>query len=124
MNKYTKRKLNLLIYLAQVDGKFHKAEKALLKEFVNEKGLDMKDFRLLEPLDENSHDLPMTDDKKEMLFLAIKLMQADNVIDKKELEFCKKIASKLGYDAAVVDEYAHHELDRGSFDETINDWLL
>ena len=123
MNKYTKRKLNLLIYLAQVDGKFHKAEKALLEEFVNEKGFDIKDFRLLEPMDENSHDLPSTDDKKEMLYLAIKLMQADKVIDKKELEFCKEIASKLGYDATVVEEYAHHELDRKSFDEKINDWL-
>ena len=124
MDKYTKRKLNLLIYLARVDGKFHRAEKAILKEFVNEKGFDMEEFRLLKPMAKNSHDLPLADDKKEMLFLAIRLMQADKVIDRKEMEFCKEIASKLGYDAAVVDEYAHHELDRESFDATIDDWLL
>ena len=124
MNKYTKRKLNLLIYLANVDGKFHKAEKALLQEFVKEKGFDIGDFRLLETYDEKNHDLPLVDDKKEMLFLAIKLIQADNVIDKKELAFCKDIAAKLGYNADVIDEYAHQNLNRESFDKKIDNWLL
>lgn len=123
MDKFTKRKLNLLIYLAKIDGKFHKSEKALLKEFVNEEEFDVTDFRLLEPVDEKIGDLYFIDDKQEMLFLAIKLMQADKVIDKREMAFCKEIAVKLGFNASVIDEYASKVLDRKSFDETINDWV-
>lgn len=124
MNIYTERKLNLLVYLAKVDGKFHKAEKALIKEFVNEKGFDLKDFKLLGSSNDTDLNLPSMDDKKEVLFLAIKLIQADSVINKNELDFCREMAIKLGYKAGVVDEFAHCELERGSFDKTVDDWLL
>ncbi|MDN5212713.1 hypothetical protein QQ020_11675 [Fulvivirgaceae bacterium BMA12] len=124
MNEYTKRKLNLLIHLAKIDGKFHKAERALLEEFVIEEGFNVKDFRILVAAGEQTHDVHLIDDKKEMLFLAIKLMKADHIIDKRELEFCKEIATKLGYDSGAVEAYADQELDRESFDNTIDRWLL
>ncbi|MDN5212702.1 hypothetical protein QQ020_11620 [Fulvivirgaceae bacterium BMA12] len=120
----SKRKLNLLVHLARIDGKFHRAEKALLREFVNKEGLDVDDFHLLEMADEEIGDFHLIDDKKEMLFLALKLIQADDVIDKKEFTFCKEIAAKLGYNSLVIDQHAYRELDRETFDKTVNDWLL
>ncbi len=119
-----KQKLNLLIHLAKVDGKFHKAEKALLREFVDQEGFDAEDFRLLETAEEEIGDFHLIDDKKEMLFLALKLIHADEVIDKKEVTFCKEIAAKLGYNSAAIDQYAYRELNRETFDKTIDDWLL
>ncbi len=124
MNEYTKRKLNLLIHLAKIDGKFHKAEKALLEEFVVEEGFNVNDFRILVAAGDQTYDVDLIDDKKEMLFLAIKLMKADHIIDKRELEFCKDIATKLGYDPAAVEAYANRELDRESFDKAVDQWLL
>lgn len=124
MDVHIKQKLNLLIHLALVDGKFHKAEKALLEEFVAEMGFDTKDFQLLALSETKTDELTRLDDKKEMLFLALRLIRADNFIDKKELAFCKDIATKLGYDAAIIDEYAHGTLDRASFDKSVNNWLL
>ena len=124
MDACTKRKLNLLIHLARVDGKFHHAEKALIREFVKEKGFEAADFQLLQETEERFQDLQDIDDKKEVLYLAIKLMQADDVIDRKEMAFCKELALKLGYKPAFVDIFADITFDRTQFDGEIAGWRM
>lgn len=122
MDTTTKRKLNLLIHLAKVDGKFHDAEKALIKEFVNEKGFSVSDFDMLH--EEEFQDVHLMDDKKEILYLALKLMQADKVIDRAELAFCRDLAQKLGYKPAVVDAFADADLDRTNFENEVAEWAI
>jgi len=39
MNILERKKINLLVHLAKIDGKFEKSEKALLKSFLHEKGI-------------------------------------------------------------------------------------
>lgn len=123
MDDIIKRKLNILIYLAKVDGKFHKAEKVLLMDFVNENGLDPNEFKLLV---KNPEDLETEKiiDKGEMIYLALKLIQADNVLDQNELTFCKDLAHKLGYKPEVIDSFAGKELSREVFDLEINRWKI
>ncbi len=124
MNACTKRKLNLLIHLAKVDGKFHDAEKALIQEFVREKGFDVTDFDLLQGSEKPLKNVHQINDKKEILFLAIKLMQADDVIHNSEMAFCRKLAQKLGYKPAIIDAYAHMALDRFYFENVIHQWSI
>ena len=49
-------------------------------------------------------------DKEEILYLALKLIQADHVITEEELAFCRKLANKLGFRETVIDRYAHKSL--------------
>ena len=124
MDTCTKRKLNLLIHLAKVDGKFHDAEQALIKEFVQEKGFDVTDFDLLQVSEKPLKNLNQINNKKEILFLAIKLMQADDVIHNSEMAFCRKLAQKLGYKPAIIDAYANMAMDRVYFESVIQQWSI
>ncbi len=122
MNDVVRRKLNILIYLAKVDGKFHKSEKALLMDFVNENKLDPKEFKLLV---ENPEEMAPEKivDKEEMMFLALKVMKADKEVHETELEFCKELAGKLGVKPGIVDEFVNKELTREAFDKEVGNWL-
>jgi len=119
MDNYTQRKLNVLVHLAMVDGKFHKAEKALINDFVNERGFEIDEFEMLKMPSDNLEDLKSIDDKKEMLYLAYKLIRADNIVDESEVVFYKKLASRLGYKSEVVDILRREKLTRRQFDELI-----
>jgi len=122
MDKTTQRKLNLLVHLANIDGKFHKSEKKFIQEFVADKGLNVNDFHMIKS--DLDHDLSLIEDKCELIFLAIKLIQADQVIDKKELQFCRDMALKLGYKPAIIDAYAEASFTRAEFDIDVENWLI
>ena len=116
MDKSTMRKLNLLVHLAIIDGDFHKSEKTLIHEFLIEKGFDSDDFNFLKTSNENLEDLHLIDDKLEIMYLAIKLIQADGIIDPRELEFCRKLALKLGFDPSKIDFFLDKQFTRTAFD--------
>ena len=122
MDEYTKRKLKVLIHLAMVDGKFHSAEKALISEFVRDKGFEVDEFQLMKMSKENINDVGEIDDKGEMLFLALKLVKADNVIMESELTFCREIALKLKFNPEVIDQLVNKNLSREQFDMEIKKW--
>lgn len=123
MDETIKRKLNILIYLAKIDGKFHKSEKALLEDFVCEYNLDIKDFKsLLKNPEEMQADKII--DKAEMMYLSFKVINADKYLDEREIEFCKELAQKIGVKPEFVDHFANRNLSRKYFDEEIVNWYL
>jgi len=125
MDVFTKRKMNVLIHLAKIDGDFHKSERKLIQEIIEEKGFDAKDFHLVEENGNSLADIDTIDDKGEMLYLALKLIQADDIIRDEEVIFCKQLAEKLSYKPEVVDHFAYKELpDRAEFDKNLTNWTV
>lgn len=124
MDDVTKKKLNLLTHLAKIDGDFHKSEQRLINEIIEQRGFKKEDFHLL---DDNVDAMAMAHEdlheKEELLFLALKLIQADSIIDDAEVEFCQELASKLGYKPDVIDHFAHKSLpSREEFDKELDNW--
>ena len=125
MNDFIKKKLNLLTHLANVDGKFHKSEKALIKTIAEQAGLDQHEFHLLESTGNAMDDIGAVDDKYEMLYLALKLMQADNKVREEEIVFCEELARKLNYNPEVSRYYAFQKLpSREEFDREVTRWMI
>ncbi len=126
MNEIDKRKLNMLLHLAKVDGRFEKSERKLLHEFIEEKGL------LASTLDEEEQPMKFgemsdkVDAKIELLYWAIKLIQADQIIHEKELIFCKNLASKLHFKEEIVTNYVYKPLpDFSVFErEVMSFWIM
>lgn len=123
MDGALKRKLNILINLAKVDGKFHVTEKAMLMDLVKELRLNPKEFTMLEdnPVKMEPYKIK---DRAEMMYLAFQLMNADEHLDEMELNFCMGLASQLGIKPSFVDEFAEKELSRSEFDKEINNWWI
>lgn len=115
MDKTLKRKLNILIHIAKVDGKFHKAERKLLNEIVIENKLDESEFNMLV---ENPEKLEVENitDKVEMMYLALKVINADNHLDEKEIEYCQELAKKLGFKPELVNQLATKNLLKEEFE--------
>ncbi|MEQ8478089.1 DUF533 domain-containing protein [Fulvivirga sp.] len=123
MDETIKRRLNILIYLAKVDGKFHKSEKKLLQDFVKEHNLDPDEFKSLMNNPEKMETEKIID-KAEMMYLALKVINADKHLDEREIEFCKELAQKLGIKPEFVKHFANRNLSRAYFDEEIVNWYL
>lgn len=125
MNTLERKKFNMLVHLAKADGKFEKSEKDLLKLFLSEKGLDESQlYKEEQPM--NFNDFTDADAKVELLYWAIKLIQADQVIHEKEILFCKNLALKLKFKEEIIDQYAHSTLpDYARFEQEIKKfWLM
>lgn len=124
MNALEKKQLNLLVHLAKVDGKFEKSEKELLKLFMAQKRLDQNySLEAHQPVDFS--DLTGANEKIELLYWALRMIQADKIIHDKEILFCKKIASKLNFKTECIDHYAHKPLPSFEiFEEEIEEYQL
>lgn len=104
MDTLLHKRLNLLIHLAKVDGKFDQSERKLLVGLLHEHGLEESYLEKHGGPDlANAAELP---DKKELFFWALKLIQADGIIHADERAYCKTIAIKLGYAPQLVDDLA------------------
>lgn len=106
MNGLIKKKLNLLVHLARVDGEFHKTEKDLILKLAG----DEASFNEALISATTKVDVSGFSDKEEILYLALKLVQADSVITEEELKFCRSLASKLGFSESLVDHFAYKKL--------------
>jgi len=122
MDSLTKKKLNLLVHLAKIDGDFHKSEKALINALIISNGLDPEEFKLLSA--HSLDDVNDIEDKPEMLYLALRLIMADGRIEPREIDYCEKLASRMGYDPALIKYYAYSRLpSRAEFDQQIKKHL-
>jgi tellurite resistance protein len=108
MNQILKKKINLLVHLANADGHFDVSEKAFLKDLLVEQGVDHKKLESFQ-LD-SMDDVHTIVDKEQVLYWAIQLIKADGEIHDDELAFCKAVALKLKFVPGVIDEYAHKPL--------------
>ena len=105
MDIVTKKQLNILIQLAEVDKHFVKAERDLIYKIAHDKKFSDEGVNNLirnpEPIDTLGALSP--DQKFEYLMACVELMFADDKVFESELIFCKSIAIKLGFKKNVVD---------------------
>lgn len=96
--------LNLLVQLAKIDGVVVQDEIDLIKQIGKANGMSSDDISacfedpsLIEDLD------GLNDDEKyEYIYSIVQLMKIDGRLYKEELNFCAKMASKIGYDEGVL----------------------
>ena len=124
--------LNLLVQLAKVDGVVVQDEIDLIKSVGETLGMSQdevsacfEDPNLVEDLDN------LTDDEKyEFIYNAVQLMKIDGRLYKEEIQFCVRIASKIGYEEEVLIElmlkiYSDPDIsaDKESLKTTIQKYL-
>ncbi len=104
MEEVIKKKLNLLVHLAKVDGQFDSSEKAALMEMLTIHGITK--------LDETDQEIDLNDfksspSKADILYWALRIIKADGILHPDELAFCKALAMKLNYKPEIVDHFSH-----------------
>jgi uncharacterized tellurite resistance protein B-like protein len=105
MDKLLFKKVNLLVHLANVDGKFHQSERDFLKSILVENGLGEKYLEEHTSVAVNFENFSNLPGKSELLFWSLKLIHADGVLHADELAFAKTIAMQLGFEAKVIDHF-------------------
>lgn len=105
MDIVTKKQLNILIQLAEVDKHFAKVEREMIYRIARERNFPQEAVDMLirnpEPID--SLGALSEEQKLEYLLTCINLMFVDEKVFESELIFCKSIAIKLGLKKGVVD---------------------
>lgn len=110
MEEVIRKKLNLLVHLAKIDGKFDDTEKEVLKSLLQEAGIQH------EPWQATSETVYLNDftgspSRADILYWALRIIKADGLIHPDEAAYCKALAVKLNYKAAIVDHFSSHELE-------------
>jgi uncharacterized tellurite resistance protein B-like protein len=108
MDQVLRRKINLLIHLANADGHFDVSEKAFIKDLLIERGIDHHKLENFESA--GLGDLHTIVEKEQALYWALQLIKADGAIHSDEIAFCKAIAFRLKFLPEVIDEYLTKEL--------------
>lgn len=110
MNEIARKKLNLLVHLANVDGSFENSEREVLVSMLKDMG--EPEMKYPETVDHVELD-DFTDSKiskHEILYWALRLIKADGVIHADEAAYCKALAVKLNYKPEVVDFFIKNEI--------------
>ncbi len=102
--------LKLLINLAQIDGEVAEKERKYIANIGSANGIPIEDIT---PLFSQSHELIVPaglnqDERFEYIFSLIQLMKIDERLYKEEIRYCSKVASKLGYEEAVMFDLMLH----------------
>jgi uncharacterized membrane protein YebE (DUF533 family) len=108
MDQVLRRKINLLIHLANADGHFDVSEKAFIKDLLTERGIDHRNLEKFEL--ESLEDVHNIVEKEQVLYWALQLMKVDGTIHADEIAFCKAAAFRLKFLPEVIDEYANKDL--------------
>lgn len=107
MDIITKKKLNILIQLAEADKHFATIERDLIfkiardRKFPEEEVNDL--IRNPQPID--SLGALSADQKFDYLMSSIELVFADHNVFESEIIFCKNIAIKLGFKKGIIDYF-------------------
>ena len=101
-----KNKLEILISLANSDSKISENEEKLIRIIARANNIEHQEVdQLLKQPPSGTNLSAYTDEEMfEALYLMIQLMKVDGQVFKSEIEFCEKIAEKLGYRKEVVRE--------------------
>lgn len=99
------KKINLLIHLAKVDGKFAKSEKQLLRSILEENKLHSSYLETHEEVDVDFDELKQLPDGTELLYWVLKLIQVDNELHPAEISYSKMIARQLEFSEEIVDHF-------------------
>jgi hypothetical protein len=98
--------IKLLINLARVDGDVAQQERAYIYTIGKANGIAED---VIMPLFDQDHDIivpaQLTEDEKFLrIFNLVQLMKIDERLYKSEIQYCSKIASKLGYNQEALFE--------------------
>jgi len=110
MDETLKKKINLLVHLAKSDGKFHVAEKAFLKDLLQQRGVVNFNLDALAIEANPLKEMAAVIDKQELLYWCLQLIKADGVMHADEVAYCKALAIKLKFSPLVIDKYALEQL--------------
>jgi uncharacterized tellurite resistance protein B-like protein len=109
-----------LVSIAHRDGHLDKYEVSLLCKIGEKLGLGTSTIQKLLNT-HNPHEilsLPKTDKERfDQLYDVISIMLADEEITEEEIEFCTKLARRLGFKAEIVGELVrniHYDMETGS----------
>ncbi|MEQ9287066.1 MAG: TerB family tellurite resistance protein [Cyclobacteriaceae bacterium] len=99
-----KSQLSVLVHLSKVDKHIAEPEAKMIHYLGERNGLS---FEEVESIIENPGDLPSIsnidpDTKFEYLYNVVQLMKVDGKVFQSEIDFCEKIALKLGYKPGVI----------------------
>ncbi len=102
--------LKLLINLARVDGQVVEKERTYILNIG--KANNIKQDEIM-PLFDQEHEIVIPKDlsdsqRFDYIFSLVQLMKIDERLYKDEIRFCARVASKLGYDQAVVFDLMLH----------------
>lgn len=102
--------LKLLINLARIDGGVAEKEEKYIYNIGAANGVSANDIR---PLLKEDHDVIVprglnNDQKFEYIFSLVQLMKIDEKLYNNEIRYCSKVASKLGYNEAVMFDLMLH----------------
>lgn len=102
--------LKLLINLARVDGKVVEKERDYISNIGKANGIAADQ---IDPLFAVEHDLIIPDNlspeqRFDYIFSLIQLMKIDERLYKDEIRYCARVASKLGYDQAIIFDLMLH----------------
>jgi hypothetical protein len=97
----TKKKLNLLVHLAKIDGRYDASEKKVLQEMLAENRISgFDEHRASAVLPSEFQDELK---REEILYWTIKMITADNIVHSDELAYSKALAINLGFKPGLVD---------------------
>jgi uncharacterized tellurite resistance protein B-like protein len=102
--------LKLLINLARVDDQVVERERDYILNIGKANGLSADEVT---PLFASGHDFVVPDDLNDQrrfdyIFSLVQLMKIDERLYKDEIRYCARVASKLGYDQAVIFDLMLH----------------
>ncbi len=133
MDIVTKKKLNILIQLAEADKHFAKAEREMIFQIARERNFPDEDVANLirnpEPIESLGALSPAQ--KLDYLIASVQLIFADQKVFESEVIFFKNIAIKLGFKKNVVDYLVENfekttleELKKKVFTDFMMTWHL
>src|SRR6478609_2553554 len=112
--------IKLLINLARIDGEVAEKERAYIYTIGGANGISES---VIKPLFSQDHEIivptKLTKDQKfDCIFSLVQLMKIDERLYKKEIQYCAKVTSKLGYSQnALFDLMLHVKATTASPDE-------
>ena len=122
MDALLRKKINLLVHLAHIDGKLDQSEQDLLEKLLvdHHDHIDLTKAQAI-----NLNDFRNISSKADILYWALKLIKVDGTIHPDEAAYCKALAVKLNYNAEVVDYFIQHDIgEAGDFKMKISHYAI
>jgi uncharacterized tellurite resistance protein B-like protein len=121
MDALTRKKINLLVHLARIDGQLDVSEQDMLHQLLKDHEIAELDWKNKSRI--NLDDYKNVPSKSEILFLALRMIRADGIIHPDEVAYCKALAIKLDFNPEIIDHYSHGEFPTLiDFKNQINRW--
>ena len=122
MDALLRKKINLLVHLAHIDGKLDQSEQELLEKLLVDHHHKI-DLTKAEAIDLN--DFRTVSSKADILYWALRLIKVDGAIHPDEAAYCKALAVKLNYNAEVVDHFIQQDMgEPGDFKSKISRYAI